>query len=320
MSEQTLLRIAELAGSGLRLESAARGWPGIGSIDLPSRAIRAALHVGPIGLSHRDRDAVERRFQNPGTDRPIVAPAGEIPLLLGLWEEGANRVLVAFEAARRLGKPTRFSLFIPLWLLEKAAVVGWAEHLSASDESVVAFHPALLPVYVEMLLQGARVSADTISSVLGASGLVDSGALDPEARARRAAFALVRDAGFGRQVIDAYEGRCAMCGLNLGLCQGAHIYPVSAARSPDEIWNALALCSNHHAAFDKHILWVEPDSRVVRAHPRIHEHALTSEPSRAFLASTLPRLREPLAQASRPRAEMFVSRYEFFDTLYAWAN
>ena len=221
---QDLLRVAHLVGELMSVEEARDGWPGIVTVG----GRRFALHVGPIGLSHRGRDDVERRFQNPGVGRSLTVQPLTTPLLLGLWEEGDHPVLVAADAWRRIGLTTRYSIFAPLWLLQRAARVGWAVHTSASEESLVAFHPALLPTFVEVLLSGTHVNDGVVASVLEASGLLDSSATHPEDRARRATMSLVRSAIFSRQVLDAYAGLCAMFGLGLGLCQGAHIYPASA--------------------------------------------------------------------------------------------
>ena len=296
-------------------------------VDLPSGPARVAIHVGPVGLSHRGRDDVERRFQNPvrkvddkDVPIPVESPPGATPILIGLWDEGDRPVLVGCDAERRIGRDTRVSLFSPLWLLKHASETGWSEHVSTSDELIVAFHPALLPVYLELVLKGAHVAPESIASVLDASGLVDVEAQPPEERARRAAMALVRSASFGRNVVKAYEGLCAMCGLNLGLCQGAHIYPASAPSSPDSVWNGVALCSNHHTAFDRHLVWVDAASRMVRFHPTVKDHARTNDASRLFIDSTLGKLREPSSSESRPRADMFSKRYEFFGECYDCAS
>jgi hypothetical protein len=170
-----LLRIAELAGeSVLKIDDPLTGWPGLVTINGSDSQIRVAMHVGPIGLSHRGRDDVERRFQNPGKNHPVVAIEGTVPLLIGLWDEGDRPVLVGMEATRRLGRDTRQSLFIPLWLLQRAEQLGWAEHYSTTNERIIGFAPALLPIYVELTRHKASVSPDFLTSVVDASGLYAS--------------------------------------------------------------------------------------------------------------------------------------------------
>src|SRR5215218_3900100 len=146
-------RLIELAGDIVTVVDPRDGWPSLVRIHFPAGDLLAAVHLGPIGLTHRKRDA-ERRFQNPDKGRPMSAPEGYIPLLLGMWEEGAHPVLVGMEAEARVGKPTRQSLFVPLWVLEQAATSGWSEHHNTSGELIIGFHPALLPAYIEARRSG----------------------------------------------------------------------------------------------------------------------------------------------------------------------
>lgn len=66
----------------------------------------------------------------------------------------------------------------------------------------------------------------------------------------------LRARGFRRAVIEAYDFKCAFCGLKLkspdSLCwevEAAHIVPHSCD-GKDDIWNGIALCRFHHWAFD----------------------------------------------------------------------
>lgn len=320
MSRRALDRLVVLAGSMVTVIDPHNGWPSLVRIRSQGGDLLAAAHLGPIGLSHRNRDDVERRFQNPGKDRPMSAPEGALPLLLGIWEEGKHPVLVGMEAEARLGRSTRQSLFIPLWLLEQAASSGWSEHYNTSGERIIGFHPALLPAYIEARRSGLHIEPAHVASISEASGLLAAPEEAAEERARRGILALVRRARFGRDVVEAYGGRCAMCGLNFGLVEGAHIYPVQAPRSTDNIWNGLALCGNHHAAFDRHLLWIEPDRRSIRIHPALLAATGEDETARHFVEVTLPRLRSPASHQDEPRPDRFHERYGFFEGKYDWAG
>jgi hypothetical protein len=228
-------------------------------------------------------------------------------------------VLAGMDAEVRVGRVTRQSLFIPLRLLRQAALSGWAEHYSASGELIIAFHPVLLPTYVEARRSGLRLEAEQLTSILETSGLTAPFQEDAAERARRASSALVRSTKFGKDVVEAYGGFCALCGLDFGLVQGAHIYPVQAPSSVDAVWNGLALCGNHHVAFDRHLIWIEPRDRSVKLHPRIGSAAGHDEAARYFSEMTYDRLRSPVSPQYLPRTEMFENRYKFFDEKYAWA-
>jgi hypothetical protein len=227
-------------------------------------------------------------------------------------------VLVAMDVEHRVGRTTRQSLFVPLSLLQQADTTGWAEQPNSAGEQLVAFHPAMLPVYVEMQTSGAQVGPEEIVTVIDAAGFTDD--LDePSAdRARKAATRLVRDAKFRSDIVTAYGGVCAMCGFNFSLVSGAHIYPASAPNSLDKVWNGLALCHNHHAAFDKHLLYIEPTSRVIRRHPTLENYAGSNAACHGFVQTTFPVLAEPVAKSARPRDQMLIQRYAFFEGKYTW--
>ena len=66
----------------------------------------------------------------------------------------------------------------------------------------------------------------------------------------------IRLRGFRQAVIEAYNFRCAVCGMKLNSpsssiweVEAAHIVPHSSM-GKDDIWNGLSLCHLHHWAFD----------------------------------------------------------------------
>ena len=324
--------LVRLVGKGhARVVDADTGWPGKIEVRTSRTSVRVAAHVGPIGLTQRDRDDEERRFQNPVRKGlgplPVSELAGHHTLLLGLWTEDKlvdvpRPVVVAMEVTEsRLTKTTRQSLFCPLWLLEHVAEHGWGKAVSGSGERLVAFWPELLPAYLELELAGAEVEPAEMEGIIGASGVGDEEDEEPMDRLRREASVLARNRVFGADVVRAYGGACAMCGLGLGLVEGAHIYPVSAPKSPDKVWNGLCLCPNHHKAFDRHLVWVRPEDLGVVLHGSIRGMADKGHDAyRALVDVTLPQLRAPGEKAHEPRAEMFTRRYGFFASRYDWAS
>jgi putative restriction endonuclease len=79
-----------------------------------------------------------------------------------------------------------------------------------------------------------------------------------------------RDRAFARQIQDVYDKRCAITGLRLingggrAEAQAAHIQPVHR-NGLDSIRNGLALSSTVHWMFDRGLLSVDDDFRILRA-------------------------------------------------------
>ncbi|MCZ7555458.1 MAG: HNH endonuclease [Bacteroidia bacterium] len=68
---------------------------------------------------------------------------------------------------------------------------------------------------------------------------------------------------FRDMIMRAYRSTCSMCTLkHEELLDAAHIIPDSNALGVPEVTNGLALCKIHHAAFDKHILGIDPDYHI----------------------------------------------------------
>ena len=79
-----------------------------------------------------------------------------------------------------------------------------------------------------------------------------------------------RDRVFTRQIQQAYDKRCAMTGLRIingggrPEAQAAHIRPVSQD-GPDSIRNGLSLSSTMHWMFDRGLLSIDNDFRILKA-------------------------------------------------------
>lgn len=84
----------------------------------------------------------------------------------------------------------------------------------------------------------------------------------------------IRDANFRRQVCDAYDNRCAVTRLQIingggkAEAQAAHIWPV-ADGGPDVIQNGIALSGTAHWLFDRHLISLTDDYRLLISHNRV---------------------------------------------------
>lgn len=84
----------------------------------------------------------------------------------------------------------------------------------------------------------------------------------------------VRDANFRRLVCQAYDDACAVTGLRIingggrSEVQAAHVWPVEDG-GPDVVQNGIALSGTVHWLFDRHLMSLTDDYRILIAHNRI---------------------------------------------------
>jgi putative restriction endonuclease len=84
----------------------------------------------------------------------------------------------------------------------------------------------------------------------------------------------IRDAAFRSQVCDAYENRCAITGLRIvngsgkPEVQATHIWAVSDG-GPDVVQNGIALSGTIHWLFDRHLISLTDDYRILVSHNKV---------------------------------------------------
>lgn len=84
----------------------------------------------------------------------------------------------------------------------------------------------------------------------------------------------IREASFRRKVCDAYDNRCAITGLRIvngggkSEAQAAHIWSV-ADGGPDVVQNGIALSATVHWLFDRHLISLTDDFRILVSHNKV---------------------------------------------------
>ena len=110
----------------------------------------------------------------------------------------------------------------------------------------------------------------------------------------------IRDANFRAEVCDAYDNRCAVTRLQMingggrAEVQAAHIIPV-ANNGLDIVQNGLALCGTAHWLFDRHMISVTDDYRLLVSHNKIPPEF------RSLFEAQLDRIHLPSNEALWPK-------------------
>ena len=109
----------------------------------------------------------------------------------------------------------------------------------------------------------------------------------------------IRDAAFRGAVCAAYDNTCAVTGLRIvngggrSEVQAAHIWPV-ADGGPDVVQNGLALSGTVHWLFDRHLISVSDDYRLLVSHNKVPTDL------QQLFANQLNRIRLPSRQSDWP--------------------
>jgi len=117
----------------------------------------------------------------------------------------------------------------------------------------------------------------------------------------------IRDANFRHQVCEAYDNRCAVTRLRIingggrAEVQAAHIWSV-ADGGPDIVQNGIALCGTAHWLFDRHLISITDDYRLLISHNKVPADF------RSLFEKQLERVHLPSDPRSRPH-QAFLARH-----------
>lgn len=243
-----------------------------------------------LPLSVRTAPVVE------GRERPYDDAIGE-GLLLYRYR-GTDRAHRENEGLRTAMRE-RVPLVYLFGIAEGLYVPAWPVFVVGDDPGALTFHIAV----------GSQPE-----SLSGPASLADLDLETDAARryATRAVLVRLHQQSFRTRVLRAYRERCAICRLrHQELLDAAHILPDGHPRGAPIVPNGLALCTLHHAAFDRNVLGVRPDLKVeVRldileeADGPMLEHGL-----QGFHGAMLT---VPRVEQWRPNREFLAERYELF--------
>lgn len=187
------------------------------------------------------------------------------------------------------------------------------------NEVVIAFRQAFLIDYAlasASLHQGGRAHRD-MALLNNLDTLTDEQidlVVNPERRAIiRTITTKYRSRRFRAGVLDAYAHRCAFCRVQLSLLDAAHILPVSAPGSTDEVVNGVALCKLHHFAYDENLVSFDANYRIAVSQARVSDlQSLGRHGGLArFEAGIRPELSLPAERRHHPSAAYVRSSRQF---------
>src|SRR5579862_718124 len=117
---------------------------------------------------------------------------------------------------------------------------------------------------------------------------------------------------FRERVLEAYKRQCAFCHLRHDeLLDAAHLIPDADPLGDPLIKNGVALCTLHHAAFDKYFIGIRPDY-VLEVRRDLLEEKDGPTLAHAIQGLHNTSITLPIRREHRPARESLEMRYELF--------
>lgn len=261
-----VLRALEEAGASAMPVSTMSGHPRRLMVQAGQSVFEVWIYIWTVTYGGYPRSRNEYRIQMTGVTSPLRLNTSGYTVLLG-YEPNLN-VFAGFDLEKHIAFATGSpSIQIPLGTLKAAVRDGLAFATKGNDEIAIAIRPDQLLSYTmnaQMLHQQATdaVAVALLSKIVSAQPIEPLEIEQLPADQRRVlsqVSRLTREANFRRKVMVAYDRRCAVTRIQLKLVDAAHILPVGAEGSNDEVNNGLCLSPTFHRAFDRGLMYLDDD-------------------------------------------------------------
>jgi putative restriction endonuclease len=234
-------------------------------------------------LTHGGRPNLpdEYRIQMTTVPSPLSLNSKGYTLLLGY--EPNTKMFAGFDLTRHrtftTGSP---SVQIDIKCIHKALQDGLAFDRKNNQEIAIGIRPDQMLNYMANAEDLHRLGRDAaMYSLLSKASALDRitkkdvTELSPK---RQKILSTVnrwaRSACFRQQVLTAYGNRCSVSRMQLRLVEAAHILPVEADETTDDVRNGIALSPTYHRAFDGGLIYLD-DDYVMKLNPERELQLLT---------------------------------------------
>lgn len=247
-----------------------------GSLDVWAYIWTLTHGGGPARPQH------EYRIQITGVRSPLELNPHGPTLLLGY--EPVLGCFAGFDVSKHRTFSMRSpSIQIPITVLHNALQFGLSFVTKSNDEIAVGVRPDQMLAYTLNAALLHREGADALMvdlltriAALEEVPETELTLISPERnRVVSEVSRLSRDSSFRRRVLMAYDRRCAVTRMQLRLVEAAHILPVGAEGSSDDVRNGVCLSPTYHRAFDRALIYLD-ESLTMRLNPAKEQELINS--------------------------------------------
>lgn len=272
--DAVLQAIEDSEYSGAYLSPGMREHPRRFAIALPEdRHLSVWVYVWTLTHGGRKSLPDEYRIQMTTVKSPLPMNPHGATVLLGY--EPDLRLFAGFDIGRHrqftTGSP---SVQININSVRQSLQLGLSFDRKSNDEIAIGIRPDHLVDYItnaEDLHRFGRFT-DTFNLLTRATALEVipqaeiANLATPRRRIVETISRLSRKGNFRQQVLQAYGHRCAVTRAQLRLVDAAHILPVGAPDSSDDVRNGVALAPTYHRAYDSGLIYLD-EAYFMRINP-----------------------------------------------------
>lgn len=227
---------------------------------------RMLIYVWPLV---RDPSLPGRKYRLQPAEIPFKIEWHPDDIVLILGYEADLDVFIGFGLGGKLGpEPSVFETTVDVSLINRALQDGlsfgkWTNRFKYED-AMVGIRPDLFLDYAVNSYRIHDVAKKPEAYSLLSTPFFYVSAWDEAAKLSEEDRTIVKDMAkkarkraFTKKVMNAYDNRCAVTRMKLGLVDAAHVFPFRYKGATEEVTNGIALSKTLHWAFDRSLIYLD---------------------------------------------------------------
>lgn len=225
-------------------------------------------NVHQSGQNRPNQD--ECRIQVGSTPNFLSAiNSGKIVFILGYFDD--ENIFTAwnpYQFRERINARQTVSLYSRFSIQQEAKLNNISVYIDSNNNKAISFKPEYLGLYLENYENMHLLNKPELEELVHRYDSLNSpNSEEEEIQIGELNYTVThthtpRDPNFKKVVNEIYGHRCALCGIQLELIEAAHIIPHSHELGTDDPTNGICMCSLHHTAYDKGLIYIDMDYKI----------------------------------------------------------
>lgn len=225
-------------------------------------------NVHESGYGRDNPDECRIQVAKTGNFREALNTKTEVIVLGYFADEKVFTAWNPYLMRDRINQKQTISLYSRFSVQRQASISKIAAYRDNNGQSIISFLPDYLGLYLENIQHIHLLSDEELYMLVSESDSLNSNNENGFSESSQGHLTIThtrykRDPRFKSLVYEAYNNRCAMCGIQLELIEAAHIVPHSHEKGTDDIGNGISLCALHHTAYDKSLIYFDNEFNIL---------------------------------------------------------
>jgi putative restriction endonuclease len=226
-------------------------------------------NIHESGEGRKNQDECRIQVSKTRNFNPALSSKNDIIVLGYFADEKVFTAWDPYKMRSRFNEKQTVSIYSRFSIQRSASINKISLYIDNNEQNIISFKPEYLGLYLDNIDLIHYLDEQALLELVNKSDelnlLGENGEIEINSNKFNVSHSrepTYRNPKFREMVYNAYNYRCAICGIQLELIEAAHIIPFSHPQGNDEVSNGICLCALHHTAYDKSLIYFDKEYKI----------------------------------------------------------